>query len=575
MLLKTIILLSTLVAPFQIIAQQPQIAKTQREKAPAEELEEVIAEAGKLDDKLAIINVKARAAALVSLSDPIRSELMFIEIWKFAKGQPDKDFDKEQALTLILKQLFSRNPKLAKQLLSEEPKPEESSLESRATGRDPSLRRTAKLASQLVDEDPRAASELLEQNLSTGMTPAGLNALLRLREKDALLSDFVVAKALDGLKAQPDVVSLSGLHLLSAYLFPEGNTVELNSSLQSLQIQYFSTTYDVLRASLAQSETALLKNQHYTQADLRFRAMYQARVSITLAALAPRYRPDLSAELNVLANKLGVLLPNNVAQLAKLTTARLSGNQTVPDNPEMAIPLAIQSGEFEEAGRLVDDLKSEELRKTYSQLLAKLEAKALLTRSDVMGALTLIRKVEDPNARLVLYLEAVKAAQKKRDAPLSSLVINEACTLIPQVDRNGLHVRALLAFASQLPALASTDEAVEFLDAAVVAMNALPKRSQEEPAATKSPAELAWDEINDPRSLLDAPELDHAFSSIGAVDLEQAISEARKIGVKPVQLVARLEAVGEAMRIDARRPRSKPAAKGGTRSPKAPNKNNP
>jgi hypothetical protein len=567
MLTKLLISLALLLAPVQLWAQTqvfPPGSQTIKQTAAAE-LEAIIAEAGKLDDKLAIINVKARAAELVSLSDPVRSEMMFLEIWKFAKEQPDKDFDKEQALTLILKHIFPRNPKLAKQLLSEEPKPDESSLELRATGHDPSLRRTANLAFQLVDEDPRAASELLERNLSTGMTPGGLNALLSLREKDPLLSDFVAAKALDGLKAQPDVVSLSGLHLLSAYVFPEGNTVEVNASLQSLQIQYFSTTCEVLKASLAESEAALLKDQHYTQADLRFRAMYQARVSLTLAALAPRYRPDLSAELDALAIKLGGRLPDNVAQLAKLTAARLGGNQTVPDNPELAIPLAISSGDFEEAARLVDDLKSEELRKTYSQLLAKLETRALLARSDVIGALTRIRKVEDQSARLVLYLEAVKVAQKKRDAPLSSLVINEARTLIPQVDRNGLHVRALLAFASQLPALASTDEAVDFLDAAVVAINSLPKKS-EEPAATKSPAELAWDEINDPGSLLDAPELDHAFSSIGAVDFDRATNEARKIGVKSVQLVARLEAIREVMRIDARKPRSKPATKAVTRS---------
>jgi hypothetical protein len=567
MLTKLLISLALLLAPVQLWAQTqlfPPGSQTIKQTAAAE-LEAVIAEAGKLDDKLAVINVKARAAELVSLSDPVRSEMMFLEIWKFAKEQPDKDFDKEQALTLILKHIFPRNPKLAKQLLSEEPKPDESSLELRATGHDPSLHRTANLAFQLVDEDPRAASELLERNLSTGMTPGGLNALVRLREKDPLLSDFVVAKALDGLKAQPDVVSLSGLHLLSAYVFPEGNTVEVNASLQSLQIQYFSTTYEVLKASLAESEAALLKDQHYTQADLRFRAMYQARVSLTLAALAPRYRPDLSAEMNALAIKLGGRLPDNVAQLAKLTAARLGGNQTVPGNPELAIPLAISSGDFEEAARLVDDLKSEELRKTYSQLLARLEARALLARSDVIGALTRIRKVEDQSARLVLYLEAVKVAQKKRDAPLSSLVINEARTLIPQVDRNGLHVRALLAFASQLPALASTDEAVDFLDAAVVAINSLPKKS-EEPAATKSPAELAWDEINDPGSLLDAPELDHAFSSIGAVDFDRATNEARKIGVKSVQLIARLEAIGEVMRIDARKPRSKPATKAVTRS---------
>jgi hypothetical protein len=566
-MVKVLISLALMLTPVQLWAQAPvapPVTKAMKETA-AGELEAVIAEAARLDDKFAIITVKARAAALVSLSDPARAEIMFLEIWQFAKGQPDKDFDKAQALTLILKHIFPRNPKLAKRLLREESKTDESTLESRATGRDPSLSRTAKLAGQLVDEDPRAASELLERNLSTGMTTAGLGALLRLRERDALLSDFVAAKAMDSLRTQPDVVSLSGLHLLSAYLFPEGTTVEISSSLQSLQMQYFSTTYDALRASLAESEAALLKDKHYTQASLRLRAMYQARVALTLAALAPRYQPVLSAELNALANKLGVLLPDHVAQLAKLTTARLSGNQTVPDNPELAIPLAIQSGDFEEAARLIDDLKSDELRKTYSQLVAKVEARALLARSDVTGALTRIRKVEDQAARLALYLEAIKVVQKKRDASLSSLVIKEARTLIPQVGRNGLHVRALLAFASQLPALASTDEAVDVLDTAVVALNSLSKPS-EEPAATKSPAELAWAEINDPLSLLDAPELAHAFSSIGMVDLDRAIIEARKIGVKPVQLVARLEAVGEVMRIDARRPRSKPASKTDTRS---------
>lgn len=562
MLTKLLILLALLLAPLQLCAQtqvHPPASKTIKDTAAAE-LEAVLADADKLDDKLTIVKVKARAAGLVSLSDPGRSETMFLEIWKFAKQQSDKDFDKERALALILKQAFPRNPKLGKQLLIEVSKADESSLELRAGGRDPSLSRAARLASEMVDEDPRAASELLERNLSTGMTSAGLNALLRLREKDPLLSDFVVGKSLDGLAAQPDVVALSGLHLLSVYLFTEGNNVEINSSLQSLQVQYFSTTYDVLRASLAESDATLLENQHYTKADLRLRAMYQARMSLTLAALAPRYQPGLSAELNALANKLGPRLPDDVAQLAKLTSARLAGNQTVPDSPELAIPLAIQSGDFEEAGRLIEDLKSDDLKKVYSQVLAKVEARDLLARSDLLGALTRIRKVDDQNSRLAFYVEAVKAAQKKHDAALSSLVINEARTLIPQVDRNGLHVRALLAFAGQLPALTSTDEALEFLHAAVVAMNSLPKPSDEAPAK-KSPMDLAWAEINDPLSLMDLPEFAHAFSSIGLADLERAIIEARKIEVRSVQLVARLEAVGEVMKIDARRPKSKPVTK--------------
>jgi hypothetical protein len=259
------------------------------------------------------------------------------------------------------------------------------------------------------------------------------------------------------------------------------------------------------------------------------------------------------------------VLPDNVVQSAKLTSARLAGNPTVPDSPELAIPLALQSGDFEEASRLIDNLKSDESRKTYSQLVARLEAKSLLAKADVMGALTRIRKLEDQTARLVLYLEVLKVAQKKRDPALSSLVISEARSLIPAVGRNGLHVRVLLTFASQVTALASTDEALDFIDASVAAINSLSKQS-EETAVTKSGAELAWEEINDPASLLDAPELAHAFSAVGALDLERTIIEARKIAMRSVQLVARLEAAGEVIRIEARKPKSKPATKAITRS---------
>lgn len=563
MLIRLLFFLLVLFVPIHVWAQEQPARSGPKAtgEIAAVELNLIIAEAGKLDDKLAMINIQARVANVISTSDPVRAETMFLDLWKFAKTHEAEGFDTERALTLILKNLMPRNRKLARQLLSDAPKADEPSLESRATGRDPVAQRATNLALQLVDENPREASEILESNLSTGMTQRGLTALTQLRAKDPLLADFVAAKVMDGLRSQPDVLSLSGLQLLSAYVFPESSGIEFNSSLEALQRQYFSTTLDALRASLAESEAALVKDRHYTPGDLRFRAMNQARVSMTLAALAGRFRPDVSAELNALANKLGPQLPPNVAELARYTTSRLAGTQTTRD-PAMAIPNALSSGNFDEASRLIDDLKNDELKKTYLQLLPKLQAKSFLLKADVMGALTWIRKVEDQSARLVLYLETLKAAQKKRDASLVGLVLNEAVTLIPQVDRNGLHVRALLAFASQLSSLASMDEAMIFLNAAVTAINSLPKRP-EQTAATDSLAELAWNEINDPLSLLDAKELDRAFAAIGGIDLERASTTALKIEVKPVQLAARLEAVGEAIRVDARKP--KPSQKAATK----------
>ncbi len=555
MRIKSLIALAILTGPLQVVAQTtsgpPPLTAVMKVTASAE-LEAVLAEVGKLDDKLAIVTVKARTAGLIALSDPIRSEIIFREVWKFSREQTDEDFEKGTALAVIVNELLPRNPKLAKQFLSEDA--------TRGSSQDLEVNRRAKLASRLVDENPRAASGILEDTLTRGVTPAGLAALLRLRDKNALLADFVVGKSMEGLRIQPDLVSLSSLHLLSVYLFPEGNNVDLSLSLEGLQFQYFATSYEALRASLAKSEENQLKEKAYTKTELQRRGLHQAQLSMVLAALAPRLAPNLIGELNALADKLGAQLPPNLAHLAKLTSSRLAGDRTLPEDPDHAIPLAIQGGDYDEATRLIDALKSEEMRKLYSQLLLKTEARSLLSTGDVAKALTRIRKVEDENARLVFYLEALKAAEKKNDPSLSSVVINEVRGFIPQVDRNGLHVRTLLAFASQPAALASTDEALGFLNSAVGSINSLAKSTKDDTRG-KSALDQAWAEVNDPRSFLDSPEFAHAFSTIGLLDLERTIIEARKIEIKSLQLVARLEAAGEVLRADARRPKLKTTTK--------------
>jgi hypothetical protein len=564
MLSKTIILAWLVCVPVVLLAQEPPDPKAQKEQAAAEELESVIAEAGKLNDKLSIVHVRSRAAALISFSDPARSDSMFLETWKSVKQETDPNFDKEQAASLILKFLFPRNSKLANRLLREQSVLDESSLQSRATGSDPGLRRLAKLSAELVDRDPATASGLLERSLSGGVTPAGLMSLLRLRERDPLLSNFVVAKTLEGIDRQPTVIALPGLHLLSSYVFPSGDTGRTagygDSSLESLQFTYFSTAYSVLRGSLGEADPILIKEKHYTQADLRFRASYQAQMALVLAALAPRFGPALVGELNGLARNLLGQLPPNVRQMAQFTASRLGTDTPHTEDPETAIPLAISNGDYEEAGRLIEGLKTEEMKTIFTQTLFKVQARSLLNGSELVQALTVIRKIDDPSARLVLYLEALKVARKKDDPAFSSLVTNEARTLIPQTERNGLHVRALLSFAAQLTVSTQVDDAWLFLDDAVLAINALPKTSAE-PTATTSPQDLAWAALNDPQSLLDSPELERAFSLSGGVDLERALNHARKINTKSVQLAARLAVVGETIKRRSRNRPAKPATK--------------
>jgi hypothetical protein len=108
--------------PVSLAAQGVAEAQKNNHTIASEELEAVIIEARNVDDKSAMVNVRARAAMLLSYFDPARAESMFLDLWKFVKDQSDSDFDKEQAKLIVLKYLFARNPKLASSCLPKSPK---------------------------------------------------------------------------------------------------------------------------------------------------------------------------------------------------------------------------------------------------------------------------------------------------------------------------------------------------------------------------------------------------------------------------------------------------------------------
>ena len=532
-----------LLSPACLMAQSSVDVRKDSRVVASKELEAVILEAKSLNNKNALVIVESRAAMLVSFSDPLRSDKMFLDVWKFINEQTDNDFDTEQAKLVLLRSVFSRNPKLGRKLLAEQPKADAAAAASRTRSED---NLTVKLASQLVDTDASAAAQLLEHSLSISANPAAMGALNRLREKDPLLSDYVAGKAMDALGAQPTLISLPGLHWLATYIFPGPEapvaSIEAQSSLDSLQFRFFLASLDVLQASLKETNEALVREQHYTQTDLQFRAAFQARIAAILAALAPRLRPSLGPQLTEIAGKLAPQMPANLSQLNQLSLARLGGNQIASEDPEQGFLLAMSSGDFVEARTQLEKISSTEKRDAYSQLLIKTEARALIAKTDVIGALTAIRKLDDPTTRLVMYLEAVKACKKKHDTDLLKIIINEARLLIPLTDRNGLHLRVQLSFVAQLTDSGTSDDAMELLNNAVITMNALRMKTHEQ-GATTSLAEAAMIELNDPNSLLDAPEMEGAFTAVGLIDLERGLAQATRIEVKPVQLVARLETI--------------------------------
>src|SRR5262249_16301829 len=252
------------------------------------------------------------------------------------------------------------------------------------------------------------------------------------------------------------------------------------------------------RASLNESNEALIKDQHLTQNLLQFRGAYQAELATVLAALAPRLQPRLAAELSAIATRLAPQVPAMMPRTPASTLARLSGSFTSVD-PEQRFFYALQNGDLEAARGELDQVKDDQKRGLYMQLLIKSEVRAFLARSELMSAVTAIRKLEDPTARLVMYMDAVKTAKLDRDAEALKLIINEAVLLIPQTGRNGLHLRAMLSFSSQLARLGANDEAAEFLKNAVTGINALTS----DESSNTSPANAAMAELNDPNSLLE------------------------------------------------------------------------
>jgi hypothetical protein len=560
MLIKVAIPFFLLLMQGSVLAQN-QLASDKIRDIANTDLEEVISQASRLDDKLTSIVVRARAAALISYSDPARSETMFLQTWKLANERTEKDFDREQAQLQILKFLFPRNSKLARRLLAEQMRLARSSPPAGAADPDTRTRLSPKLALQLVEVDPVMAATLLEETLSTEVTPAGLGALSRLRETDSFLSDYVAARTLDELIRRPTLLSLPSLQLMTGYVFPGPeypvSSVEAETSLQQLQLKYFVTSYDVLRASLSETKESLIKDYHYTERDLQYRNANQGQIAAILAALAPRLAPTLSVELNDIAGKLAPQIPANIAQMTQFALRRLKGEQLTSEDPEQQFAFALSKGDFAEARRQLDLLKDDQKKEAYTQLLARNEARTLLKQSEILKAVTLIRNLTDQTPRLVMYTEALKAARKKRDAELTRIIIDEARLLVPQVDRNGVHARALLLFATQLSSATSNDEAIDFLSSAVTTINALAMRTNEQ-SEPKSMTDAALAELNNPNSLLDAPEMEQAFSAAGLIDLERTLEQAKRIEPRAVQLAARLEAIQGVIKRPVSKPKSVP-----------------
>ena len=513
-----------------------------------QEVEAVQNTADRLENPLDVVRVKAKAASLLWTESAERSRAVFVDLWDKVESQTDKDFDKEEARTIILRYLFPKDRALADRLLKKTAKEDEAGSDfARVMGTDPQTKRLAFTAYRLAETDVGLAAAVLEKSLARNTSPMFAPILTRIREKDPSLANTVAERSLGNFLRQPRTMALVGLNNMIAYLFPYFPSAEVSPEVKEsderLRFQFVSIGYQVLGESLAESEESLVKDQGLQQNTLTFRTLCQATLAATLAALSPRYAPQLTEALDATAKRLSAGLPNQLLDAIQVQVAAVKGaiGKNGGDGSEAEIISSMARGDFEAAQEAIDKLKDEKKRLSWGELLLKARVKTHLGRGELFEALSIARKMRDGTQKMLLMAEIAKVAHEKREPDLLTAILYEVKRTSADVLPKGIYAVALLTIAAETAHFAPT-EAMLMLQDGVATINSLADVGAKEQKGSRSKPIL-----NDPSSFADSAELMRAFSALGEKDLERTLSIANRLENKAVQMVARLATVERAV----------------------------
>lgn len=501
-----------------------------------QEIENVLAEANSVTDKAALVKVKAKAASLVWLQNQDRSRELFSNLWAWVNSQDDAGFDREAARTQILKKLFVRDPKLAKKLLKTLSEDTSSGGSAGTDGQN--VQRLNDLASGLIKDDPSTAASLLGESLSAETSVVNVALLERLRKRDIGLADSAAAQSLTSLKSRPAAQALLPAYSLIEYIVlttPAPGAGSVNAADEALRRQFYFTAYGILSQTLRETEQQAVNGRPRTDNNASFKTFPQAQLAGVLAALASRYAPEHAIELSALAAKLSAGIPPQLNELSQYTLDRINGRQYKPkdDSPAGAIPAAINAGDFDEAKRQLGKLDNEDLKKFYSFQIATKEFETDMTQSNLAGAMAVAKGVEDIPARAFMFAQVIKASYKKGDTLVAQQALSEARIMLQKAGCDGKKMVAMFALATAATPLSISDS-IELLNGGTACMNSL--------GASSSSSEKKDAADRPHNKFIDLQDLQQAFSSLGKIDLDNALLSAGRIDDKPTALIARLSA---------------------------------
>lgn len=521
LLILTLILLSHAPAG---PAQEAGAADAPSRQRIAQELEGVLAATGSITDRLALVKVRAKAANLLWLQDSARASRTFDELWLWVEGQGDAEF-RQAARAEVLGNLFPRDAGAANALLEK----------SKADADGPDSWQVNELAARLLDSDPATAARLLERSLSNDLMPPEMALLQQLRKSDAETANRIAGRSLASLNARPTAdAALVGSYTLIEYLFAPGSppaSAPAGASDDALRRQYFQTSYAILLRSLQPPEQRPQNPAPGKGADAVFLNLCRAQLAGVLSALATRHAPERVSELGLLAARLSAGLPPQLAELAKYTVERANGRTYMPeeDTPAGRLSSALARGDFDEAKRLLGRIEKEEVRKFYAYQIAVGEFKFHISRANLSGALDAARGVEDVRTRADMFAQLMRAALKKEDAALGKLMLAEARASLSDAGCGGGKAAAMFSLAAAAAPM-SLGDSVELINAGAACLNS----SNVSAHGTERKA------VADPRGAGDARDLQQAFSTLGIIDLDNALLSAVKIEDRATALLARL-----------------------------------
>lgn len=539
--LRYVVLLTCLVSTFATAGTQSDTnsTTTARNRVLAE-IESAIVRSQKIGEGIWYVRAQARAAGVLWAHDRARARSMFLALWKWIGEQEAKKLDRELARSFVIRALLPKDRALANRWMNDSnsagPKPEQS-LKTQLGGSDPAVRRLSTLATDLIDEDPIEAAGLLQRSLTVSVSPAAYFALTRLREKDPILADYVASQTIDGLVDRPTLIGLVGIHLLLDYVFPAAHTGGKRLSNPpdfALQNRFFFGAHAILTRALAEQDKTLTQEGGYTEADLRLRSIYQARLAAILAAISPQFSPELTADLNATASRLAPNQPANADQISRFTIARLTGEKSgLGKDPQSAVALALSRGDFDEAKKAIEGITDEKIKKPHRELISQVEFRTSLSKGKLTESILAARAIEDVIVRANMFLQVSRAARAKGEVELSNLVLAEARAILIKADCSGLQILGLLSLSAQAHR-ETADTGNDVLWAAISCMASLSRSATE----NSSRSAAAWS----PRSLLESSELKDAFSSYAASDFEGAVRAADAIEDPAISIIAKLDA---------------------------------